>query len=243
LTDGRSQYFARYDTNGNAQVATNFGSATTMPWASAADASGVYVSGDFDDYSSFGDDLITALELVPSYLGSNYFTQPFVAKFDSNGNALWALNGVSPVVANFRGVATASDGVWASGFLQIANDLGTVIPGQFGTNQVGSDAYLPAGSGSESLVWTRGGMLAKIKEVVAPLAVTLLNPKIVDANFQFEFQSQSGLTNNILYSTNLANGIWLTNSTVIGNGAVLTNTIPLSVFSPSKAGFVRVSTQ
>ena len=50
----RGQYFARYDTNGNPQLATSFGSPATATWASAASASGVYVCGDFDGYSSFG---------------------------------------------------------------------------------------------------------------------------------------------------------------------------------------------
>ncbi|MGN6642717.1 MAG: LamG-like jellyroll fold domain-containing protein, partial [Verrucomicrobiota bacterium] len=43
------QYFARYDTDGNPQLATSFGSATTFPGAALADASGnVYVAADFD---------------------------------------------------------------------------------------------------------------------------------------------------------------------------------------------------
>ena len=40
LTGGRGQYFARYDTNGNALMAAAFGSTTTTPWASVADGSG-----------------------------------------------------------------------------------------------------------------------------------------------------------------------------------------------------------
>ena len=248
IADGRGQYFARYDTNGNAQVATNFGSTTTMTWASSANSSGVYVCGDFDEYTEVGDYLVTAMEYFPSYLGSNYFTQPFVAKLDRDGNALWELNGISPVLANFRGVTATTGGVWMSGFLQIENQFiktRRLVPvqAQFGTNRVASDAYIPAGSGFETPDWTRGGMVAKINEIPAPVAVTLINPQIVGTNLQFTFQSQAGLMNFILYRTNLATGSWLTNSSVLGTGAVLTNTIPLSVFSPSKTGFVRVSTQ
>jgi hypothetical protein len=239
LTGGRSQYFARYDTNGNAWAATHFGSPTTMPWAAAANSSGIYVSGDFDDYSSFGGALVTALEYAPSYLGTNYYTQPFVAKFDRNGNALWALNGVSFQLANFRGIATASDGVWASGIVYIPNFN---EPAQFGAHAVYSDGYF-VDNPSLIIIPTQGGLLTKITETAAPLAVTLLDPQIVGANFQFQFQSQNGLTHVVLYRTNLVSGHWLTNATLIGNGAVLTNSIPLSVFSPAKAAFVRVSTQ
>jgi len=83
----QGQYFARFDTNGNAEVATAYGGGTTMPWAATATASGVYVAGDFDNYAEFGDFFITAPATVPSYLGTNYFTQPFVAKLDRNDSA------------------------------------------------------------------------------------------------------------------------------------------------------------
>jgi hypothetical protein len=238
VTGGFSQYFARYDTTGNVLVATNFGSTTTLPWASAADSAGVYISGDFDYYSFFGDYLIAAPEYAPSYLGAGYLTQPFVAKFDRNGNALWALNGVSSLLANFRGIATSSDGVWASGITYVAN---LTEPAYFGTHSVEGDGYF-SDFGSE-FIPTQGGLLTEIIETAAATPVTLLHPQIVGANFQFQFQSQSAITYNVLYRTNLATGAWLTNANITGNGAVLTNTIPLSVFSPSKAGFVSVTTQ
>ena len=38
-------------------------------------------------------------------------------------------------------------------------------------------------------------------------------------------------------------GIWLTYSNVTGDGTLKTIPIPLSVFSPSKQGFIRVSSQ
>ncbi len=62
LSGESGQYFARFDTNGNAQAATVFGSPTTMIWASAANASGVYVDGDFGGYSGFGNYFVTAPE-------------------------------------------------------------------------------------------------------------------------------------------------------------------------------------
>jgi hypothetical protein len=214
-----------------------------MPWASTANASGVYISGDFDGYADFGNLFITAPEYFPSYLGTNYFTQAFVAKFDRNGNPLWARNGVSPVLANFRGVATTSNGVWVSGFLDVTTDpYNNIVPAQFGTNSIISD-FLLVGSPIGSFVFSRGGMLAKISETTAASPVTLLNPQTVGANFQFQFLSQAGFNHSILYRTDLVLGNWQTNSTVAGDGTLKTISIPLSVFNSSKQGFIRVSTQ
>jgi hypothetical protein len=244
LPGGRGQYFVRYDTNGNAQVATTFGSPTTMPWASTANASGVYISGDFDGYSGFGNFFVTAPEYAPSYLGAGYFTQPFVAKLDRNGNPLWARYGVSPVLANFRGIATTSDGVWASGFLEVTTDSNdAIVPAKFGTNSIASDAIL-VGSPQSSLVFSRGGFLAKITETTAATPVTLLNLQAVGANFQFQFVAQAGFTHAVQYRTNLSAGtFWQTYSNVTGDGTLKTIPIPLSIFSPSEQGFIRVSTQ
>ena len=209
LPGGCGQYFARYDTNGTPQAATAFGNPTTMIWASAANASGVYVSGDFDSYSQFGNLVIaapvfTTNDLDYSYNGFDYiyFTQPLVAKFDLNGNPLWARNGVSSDLANFRGIATTSDGVWASGFLKV-KDISS--PAQFGTNFVSSDLYVP-GVGLSTIIFTQAGMIAKIGEPTAASAVTLVSPQITGSNFQFQFLSQAGFNHNVLYRTNLAVG-------------------------------------
>jgi hypothetical protein len=239
LPGGRGQYFARYDTNGNPQAATSFGSPTTEIWASTANATGVYVCGDFDNYSQFGSEVIAAPVYAQNDLGPLYFTQPFIAKFDGNGNPLWARNGVSSDLANFRGIATTSDGVWAGGFLKITNS----IPAQFGTNSVYSDLQIIIGSPFSYNVWNQAGMIAKITETTAATPVILLSPQTVGANFQFHFLSQSGFNHNILYRTNLVVGNWLTNSTVAGDGTLKTSSVPLAVFSPAKQGFIRVSTQ
>jgi hypothetical protein len=247
LPGGRGQYFARYDTNGTPQAATVFGNPTTMIWASAANASGVYVSGDFDSYSQFGNLVIAAPVFTTNDLDSTigdfnyiYFTQPLVAKFDFNGNPLWARNGVSSAFANFRGIATTSDGVWASGFLKV-KDISS--PAQFGANFVSSDLYVP-GVGLSTIIFTQAGMLAKIAETAtAAVPVTLLNPLNNGANFQFQFLSESGFNHTILYRTNLAAGTWLTNSTVSGDGTVKTISLPFSLFGSAKQGFIRVSTQ
>jgi hypothetical protein len=237
----RGEYFARYDTNGNPQVATSFGSPTTATWASAANASGVYVCGDFDYYCRFGGDVIAAPVYAQNDLGPDYFTQPFLAKFDRNGNPLWARNGVSSDLANFRGIATTSNGVWASGFLKLSS-LGTLA--QFGTNYVYGDYYIVSAGIFGTIYPTQGGVLAKITDSTASaLPVTILNPQSSGGNFQFSFLSQAGFNHSILYRTNLTAGNWLTNSTIAGDGTLKTNSIPLSLFSPSKQGFVRVSTQ
>jgi hypothetical protein len=248
LPGGCGQYFARYDTNGNPQVATAFGNPSTMIFASAANASGVYISGDFDNYSQFGNDIIAAPVFTTNDLNFSiddfsfvWFTQPFVAKFDLNGNPLWARNGVSSAFANFRGLAATADGVWASGFLKV-KDISS--PAQFGTNFVSSDLYVPGGGGPAPIIFTQAGMIAKIAESTAAAAsFALLNPQTVGSNFQFQFLSQAGFNHNILYRTNLAAGNWQTNSTVSGDGTLKTITVPLSVFGASEQGFLRVSTE
>jgi hypothetical protein len=237
IPGGRGQYFARYDTNGNPQMATNFGSPTTSTWASTANASGIYVSGDFDSYSQFGSDVIAAPVFAQNDLGPAYFTQPFVAKFDTNGNPLWARNGVSSYLANFRGIATSSDGVWASGFVKITNS----IEAKFGTNSIFSDDYVPSSGGLGTIDWTQAGMIAKITEsVTGPAQVTLLDPQLSGTSFQFQFLSQSGHTHYVLSTTNLITGPWITNSTITGDGT--TKLIAVPYVSPSQK-FFRVSTQ
>jgi Concanavalin A-like lectin/glucanases superfamily len=79
---------------------------------------------------------------------------------------------------------------------------------------------------------------------VTALPATLLNPKNNNTNFQFQFLSQAGYTHAIQYRTNLVQGSnWQTYSNVTGDGTLKTIPIPLTVFSPSKQGFVRVLSQ
>lgn len=231
----KGQYFARYDTNGVVQLATSFGSETTFPWAAVADPSGnVYIGGDFDSYSWFGQNLIAA----PFYqtIQNGIPGQGFVAKFDRNGNPLWARAAQSSSsYLNTRDIAWAGDGVWACGFFdQIAT---------FGTNTLYGPITV-VGFPFGTLIYHPSGFLAKVTDS-APLGlpVTLLHPQTVGANFQFQFLSQSGFTHAILYRTNLASGSWRTNTSIAGDGSLKTVSIPLSVFGPSPAGFVRVTTQ
>jgi hypothetical protein len=75
------------------------------------------------------------------------------------------------------------------------------------------------------------------------LPVALLNATNTGVNFQFQFVSENDYTHNILYTTNLLTGTWKTNSTVNGDGTLKTISIPFSLFTPSKQGFIKVSTQ
>ena len=226
--DTKGQYFARYDTNGTAQLATSFGSQYTWPWAALADASGnVYVGCDFDTYSIFGSNVIAApfYETV-QFAGTidvRIPGQTCVAKFDRNGNALWARVAESPSsYLNLRDITLAPDGVWACGFF---NPIGN-----FGTNTIygGTPPY------------HRSGYLAKITDgVAAALPVTLLNPQSAGGMFQFQFLSQAGFTHMVESRTNLAAGLWLARTNVPGNGLLKTITLPAT----SGPEFFRVNTQ
>lgn len=234
--DTTGQYFARFDTNGNAQLASAFGSQYTWPWAALADAAGnVYVGCDFDTYSIFGTKILAApfngtngtVQFVGT-LDVRIPGQVCVAKFDRNGNALWArLAQSQSTYLNLRDITLATDGVWACGFF---NQIGS-----FGTNTIygGIPPY------------HLSGYLAKITESMAvAVPVTLLNPQYPGGTFQFQFISQAGRTHPVQYSTNLFTGSsWRTHVNVIGDGALKNIPIPLSVFNPSSQGFVRVSTQ
>ena len=241
----RGQYFARYDTNGNAQVATAYGSVTTTPSAAIADSKGdLYVCGLFDAYSFFSTNLIAAPVASRPYAGA--FSQGFLAKFDVNGNPLWAREAVSPVTVNLEGIALASDGVWASGWCN-SGIYPQIGPNVFGTNLVWSDLQVLYGGagGSTTFIYYPAGVLAKITDSSAiALPVTLLNPQSIGTSFQFQFVSQSSFSHAVQYRTNLVSGLnWQTWSNVVGDGTLKTVPVPLSLFSPSKQGFIRVGTQ
>ena len=158
------QYFARYDTNGNPQLATSFGSPTTRPHVITARTNGdVYVAGDFDGLSFFGTNLIAAdRNGAVAPLG---FGDAFVAKFDRNGNPFWAREATAEMpiyygtngYVNLRGLALTPDGVWASGFGQ-----GEIHFGSF--NEVSDIQYIPEGIIGDLLIWRNGGEFGKITE-------------------------------------------------------------------------------
>jgi Concanavalin A-like lectin/glucanases superfamily len=72
-------------------------------------------------------------------------------------------------------------------------------------------------------------------------AVTVVNPRILGSNFQFSFASQANFNYAIQYCTDLISANWQTYTTIYGDGTMQHIQIPISIFSGSKQGFVRVS--
>jgi hypothetical protein len=221
---GTGQYLARYDTNGNAQLATAFGSQFTWPWAIQADAAGnVYVGADFDTYAIFGSNLIAApfyetIQFVGT-IDNRIPGQSCVAKFDRNGNPLWARLAQSPSsYLNCRDIALAADGVWSCGFF-------TPV-GNFGTNTV-YGIVTCVGTPFCTPVYHQSGYLAKITDGGAvDLSVTLLNPAVPGGSFQFGFQSLAGHTHTIQASTDLVISSWLDLTNFTGDGTLKQFTVP-----------------
>jgi len=60
-------------------------------------------------------------------------------------------------MVNFRGIALAADGVWASGFCKSSNSL----PTHFGTNQVYSSLEVLPGYPFGIMVWHNSGCWPK----------------------------------------------------------------------------------
>jgi hypothetical protein len=71
----------------------------------------------------------------------------------------------------------------------------------------------------------------------------LLSPTNNTTQFQFSFNSQSGVVHSVLYRTNLTIGTWQTYSNVTGDGSLKTIPIPAATFGGAKQAFVRISTQ
>jgi hypothetical protein len=237
-----NQFLARCDTNGTPLFITNFGSSTTFPRDMVADANGeVYVDGEFDSYSIFGSDQLAA----PIADRSDQFSQAFLAKFDVNGNPLWANEAVATGFVVFVGIGLDANGVWACGVSQ-SGYYPQLEPTLFGTNQVYSDGFYVSGGegGGTAVFWQPAGVLAKIDDFVAVAQpVKLLTLQDSGTTFQFSFTSQNGFMHTVLYTTNLLTGSWQTYTNVAGDGTLKTIPVPLSLFSPAHQGFIRVSTQ
>jgi len=238
--DGKGQYFARYDTNGNVQLVTSFGSQFTWPWAMKVSPSGdLYICGDFDNYSVFGSNIIAApfYDTVQSIgpIDHRIPGQGFVSKFDRNGNPLWArLAKSESSYLNCRDIAVVSDGVWACGFFNQYADLNP-----FTINSSLTIFGFPFGT----ITYHPDGYLAKITQA-GPQPITLLSAQTSGSTFQFSFLSQLNATHSVQCRTNLSAGTdWQTYTNVTGDGTAKIIPIPLSVFNPSQQGFVRVLTQ
>ncbi len=221
LSANRAQYFARYDTDGNAYTASEWGSPTTTPFAAVADANGnVFVSGDFEQTSKFG--LLQLAGPANESTSDAIFSQSFVAKFDSDGTPLWARKGQSDFgYANFRGIALAPDGVWAAGYCRDMT--------RYGTNVVYSNSKC-IGTPFCTTFYFNSGVVAKITDAIeSPTQpVEIVNLFRTGSLIQFSFQSQSGKTHNVQSRTNLAVGTWQLRSNLTGDGLLKTVQFPLT---------------
>jgi hypothetical protein len=168
------------------------------------------------------------LEVITAAL----FSHAFLAKFDRNGTPLWAKQAESQQsYVNFRGLALASDGIWASGFCK--------SPTTFGTNTVFSSSDC-IGFPTCTSVWMTSGALAKISESAAPASpLMLINSQKVGGNFQFSFSSQTGFIHTVESRTNLSLGAWQTRSNITGDGILKTIQLPSTSQSTE---FFRVNT-
>jgi hypothetical protein len=230
------QYFARFDTNGTAQLATTFGGTNVWPWAAVADASGhVYVTGDFNGYASFGNITIGGARL--GGIQDGFYGQMFLAKFDRDGTSLWVRQSQSEAPTSFlnvRDLNLAQDGVWVCGFVNYEGNLGT--------HQVNGPVTIIGFPFGFIHYWV-GGFLAKVTESIPPtpgLPVTLLLPQQNGSNFQFQFLSQSGKTNTVQSRTNLTLGTWLDRTNILGDGNSKIVILPVGSASTE---FFRILTQ
>ncbi|NES05156.1 MAG: DUF4347 domain-containing protein, partial [Okeania sp. SIO2F4] len=112
-------YIAKFDSNGNFLFAQNIGgSSFDHGRGIATDSNGnVWATGDFEgtiDIDGDGDNDLT----------SNGSSDSYVAKFDSNGNFLFAQNIGSSSLDRGNDIATDRDGnVWATGFFSGSIDI------------------------------------------------------------------------------------------------------------------------
>ncbi len=81
-----------------------------------------------------------------------------------------------------------------------------------------------------------------VKPGVTP--AQLINVGQAGGNFQFSFVSLSTYAHAVQYRTNLTAGSnWQTYTNITGDGMLKNISVPFSLFSPAKQGFIRVSTQ
>jgi hypothetical protein len=70
--------------------------------------------------------------------------------------------------------------------------------------------------------------------------VQLVNTHVSGTNLLVSFQSQTGFTNRVQYSTNLTSTNWLTYTNIPGDGNLKNLQVPLSIFGGSPKGFLRI---
>ncbi len=115
----RDSYLAKFDNNGNLVFSQNIGgSSNDSGWGIATDSNGnVWATGEFrDSIDTDGDG--------NNDLTSNGSLDSYVAKFDSNGNFLFAQNIGGSGSDSGQGIATDSNGnMWATGFFNGSIDI------------------------------------------------------------------------------------------------------------------------
>ena len=134
---GQDSYIAKFDRDGNFLWAQNIGGSNGDKGHSiAADRDGnVLPTGYFRDSIDIdGNDI--------NDLTSNGQRDSYVAKFDKNGNFLWAQNIGGVGDENGRGITTHSDGnVWITGYFDAAIDIDGDANNDLSTNG-SSDSYI-----------------------------------------------------------------------------------------------------
>ena len=116
---GQDSYVAKFDSNGNLQFAQNIGGRSSDEGLGiATDSNGnVWATGFFEDTIDIDSD-------GNNDLTSNGGQDSYVAKFDSNGNLLFAQNIGGSSSEEGRGIATDSNGnVWATGYFEDTIDI------------------------------------------------------------------------------------------------------------------------
>ncbi len=212
------QYFVRFTTEGAAQVATTFGSDTTVPWAAAADAAGnVYVAADFETKAVFGDRIVAAPHR--DALAQGFPSQMFLAKFDRNGTAAWARLAESGAgYVNIRDLAPAPDGIWACGFVSTEARFEPFTV----TGPVACIGFPLC-----SLTFHVGGWAAKITDGATPSAIRLVNPRLAGGSLTFDFATDAGRAYAVESRDELGpGGSWQTVTNIAGDGSVKSVTRP-----------------
>ncbi len=109
-TNPQSIFITRYDSNGNCIWAKQAGNNIIVNGISFDGNGNCYITGNFRDTAEFG-----AINLITTNTGSAY-----IAKYDTNGNCIWAKQN------------SGSTNSWAEGFgAATESDGSTIITGQF----------------------------------------------------------------------------------------------------------------
>lgn len=146
-TSGNNLFLTKFDPSGNVLWAQWAGGAKgAAGYRLALDSSNnCYVTGPFSGTVSFGSHTLVSA-------GAHDL---FVAKYDTNGNALWAIKGGGTGEDEGFGIAIdSSDNCYVSGYFSSATAT-------FGTNTLhttgANDAFVAKISPSGSFLWTRSG--------------------------------------------------------------------------------------